>query len=74
MRVFVRFEDIHRDAIGETLGPFEWVQLSCELLRVCRVEEDNGDIQLAWYDHERDCWIYDNQEWSEVVIGPWTRT
>ena len=62
--VKVRFEDPRTDRISEPIGPFEWVQLTYDMLR------DDKDNILAFYRESSvtgENWIYDGYWWSDII-------
>jgi hypothetical protein len=79
--VLVRFERGRDDQTGPVLGPFEWVQLTYNALRVA----PNGE-QLASYDPVQHDWFIEanprvphtmlltvdelGEPWSDIIIDP----
>lgn len=65
--VRVRFECGREDRMGEALGPFHFVQITYEDLRVADDADPDGNRILAQCDGD---WItlVDKQVWSDVVI------
>lgn len=66
--VEVRFECARKERVGPTLGPFEWVQLTYELLRV----SPDGE-ELAHYADEGWRLGDDDTAYSDVIIAPTPR-
>lgn len=62
---FIRPRD---EAVGPTLGPYTWVQITYEHLRV----SPDGDI-VASFNPDLDDWFLENdptgEPWSDFVIG-----
>lgn len=46
--VSVKFEHHHDLNPTVVVGPFQWAQLTCDLLRVSVTDADNGEIELAY--------------------------
>lgn len=63
--VMIHFECGREDRWSEDLGPFPFVQMTYNVLRVGH----DGERELAHYDVEKDDWI-DEQgvAWSDVII------
>ncbi len=64
MAVMVRFECGQEDRQREPMGPYEWVQMTYELLRV----SPDGE-EIGWF--EDDVWKVKGEKgwYSDVVIG-----
>ena len=65
--VCVRFECGKEDRMGEKLGPFHYVQMTYEEMRVADDTDDNADRVLATI-VDGDWIAEDGQSWSDVVI------
>ncbi len=66
-KVFIRFECGSEDRIGRELGPYPWIQVTYDAIRV----GEDGDTYLAHIDGDGRWVTADGQWWSDFVIGPW---
>lgn len=63
--VSMRLENVHTDEQRDIVGPFEWVQLTHEILRMSPDGDEiahniNGDWIL----------VEDGSVWTDIIIGP----
>ena len=63
MPVRLQAIDYPRDEILD-IGTFDYVQLTYETLRV-----GPKDDEIAYFDCEKEKWIYDGKDYSDISIG-----
>lgn len=72
MAVHVQFINYHTDNVV-TKGPFEFVQTTYDMMRVCPVGGEGTDNleELAYFNTEHDCWyiISSDECFTDVVIS-----
>lgn len=63
MKTYIRFERSKSDEVSEVYGPFDFVQLTYELLRVGPDGDEFAHYSNGWWQV-----IADQSEWSDVII------
>ena len=66
--VTVRFINVATDQLTEVLGPFDYVQMTYDALRVAPPGKPDKDTVLAHFDCTLELWYYSGEFYTDVTI------
>ena len=68
MEVRIQFINHPTEKKSEVLGPFDFVQLTYETLRVATNGKTDVALEIAFFDPSKQRWEYEGQSWTDVCM------
>ena len=66
--VYIQFLDYPEDRATRHIGPFDWVQMTNDVIRAADTEGDDDPRDIAHFDCGIGKWVHDGRDWSDMVI------